>query len=114
MNSDAPHFPLSLVKALTRSGYYELRQESALDYFGTDVEAYEFFESTVEDLEESNFSESITMRLTREEADVYGFRRDGRGWYLKLTVIMNRRMVVFSLHPLKEGSLETKGGLVKP
>ena len=59
-----------------------------------------------------SFAETVQLGL--DEADVYGVKREGRGWYVKLTVREESDLVVvISFHPL-EHRLQTNKGTVLP
>ena len=108
-----PRWDLSKVKAIaaTADGLRVLKTR-ALDSFPDRQTAYAAARSMISNLTIGNFAE--TVQLSLDEADVYGVKLTGRGWYVKLTVREGRDLVVvISFHPL-EHRLQTNKGTVLP
>ena len=108
-----PRWDLVTVKALAASpGGLQVLKTRAIDSFPDRRTAYAAARSMIAALALGNFAE--TVRLGLDEADVYGVKIDGRGWYVKLTVREeNDLVVVISFHPL-EHRLQTNKGTVLP
>lgn len=109
----APRWALATVQALAAApdGLRVLKTR-ALDSFPDRRAAYAAARSMIAGLTLGDFAE--TVRLGLDEADVYGVKREGQGWYVKLTVREESDLVVLiSFHPL-EHRLQTNRGTVHP
>ncbi len=87
-----------------------LSRTRASAFFATETEARRVATSAIAALSDLDFSHTTQQR---DDCDVYAVVIDGRGFYLKVTIIMGPRLMVISLHPL-EYPLRSKKGVVQP
>ena len=108
-----PRWSLTQIKQLAADDHLLLTRRGC-EYFETGAQAILEVKRLIANLTLGDFSQ--TAQLAKHLADIYGIKRDGAGWYLKLTVIeadKDETLLVISFHPL-EHPLQTRGGKVSP
>src|SRR5438874_94986 len=112
----APHWPLETVKAVAaREDGLRFSLTRALQFFSTRAACLLAARATVAGLTRRHFVE--TKQQNPDVCDVYAVQMDGKGWYVKLTMLEERDgevVMLMSLHPLEHEIRTASGHKVTP
>lgn len=112
----APHWSLDTVKTVAaREDGLRFSLTRALRFFPTRAACLLAARATVASLTRRDFVE--TLNQNPDVCDVYAVKMEGKGWYVKLTMLEERDgevVMLLSLHPLEREIRTASGHKVTP